>query len=92
MAQSGDRFLQVSSTVFKVLAWVTLALQAVMGLILVIGGGEAVPVGAIELPARVVGLLNLVAALIYWFLFTFISKVTRLLLDVHAHVSKSCAS
>ena len=92
MAQSGDRFLRVGATIFKVLAWVTLVLQAVMGLVLVVGGGQAVPIGAIELPARVVGLLNLVAAVIYWFLFTFISKLTRLLLDVHAHVSKTCSS
>ena len=92
MAQSGDRFLQASSTIFRVLAWVTLVLQAVMGLILVIGVGEAVPIGAIELPARVVGLLNLVAAAIYWFLFTFISKITKLLVDVHAHATKACSS
>ena len=88
MAQQSEGFLRVSATIFKVLAWVALVLQAVMGLILVIGGGPAVPIGGIDVPARVVGVLNLLAAAIYWFLFTFISKVTQLLIDVHAHVTK----
>lgn len=88
MAQQSEGFLRVSATIFKVLAWVALILQAVMGLILVIGGGPAVPIGGIDVPARVVGVLNLLAAVIYWFLFSFIAKVTQLLIDVHAHVTK----
>lgn len=89
MAQQGDRFLRVSATVFKILAWVALILQVVMGLILVIGGGVDVPIGGVSVPTRMVGVLNIVAAVVYWFLFMLVAAVIRLLLDLHAHVTKS---
>ena len=63
-----DGFLRVSITVFKVLAYLSLGLQVVVGAILLIGGGEAVPIGGVDIPARVVGLLNFVAGGIYFFM------------------------
>ena len=88
MAQQGYGFLRVSATVFKVLAWVALVLQTVMGLTVVIGGGPAVPIGGLDVPARLVGVMNIVAAVIYFFLFMLVSAVIRLLLDLHAHVTQ----
>jgi hypothetical protein len=88
-ALSGTGFLHLGATIFKVLGWIALVLQVVIGLILLIGGGPDVPVGGVDIPARLVGVLNLVAAAIYWFMFTFISQLTKLLLEIHAKVSGS---
>ena len=85
------KFLKTSATVFAVLAWVSLALQLAVGLTVLVMGGPPVPIGGAEVPARVIGVLNFVAAAIYWFLFMFISKLTRVLLEVHAQVTKSSA-
>ena len=92
--KQGAGFLKVSVTVFKVLAWVSLVLQVVVGVILLIGGGQAVPIGGVEIPARVVGLLNCLAGGIYFFMLLFVANVVRLLLDIRCAVSKdsSCSS
>ena len=76
------KFLQVSATVFKVLAWVALGFQVITGLILVIVGGEPVFIGGVELPARLVGVLNFVAAGMYFFSLWLMSCVIQLLLDI----------
>ncbi len=91
MGQSSSeyKFLHIGATVFKVLAWVALVLQVVMGLVLLVGGGPAVLIGGVDVPARVVGILNCIAAAVYFFLFTLASAVIRLLLDLHAHVTKT---
>lgn len=91
MNQQPGNIVKLGSTVFKVLAWVALGLQAVMGIVLLVIGGQAVPVGGVEVPARLVGVLNLVAAVVYWFMFLLASAVLRLLLDVHCHATKSAA-
>ena len=79
------KFLRVSTGVFKVLAWVAVAFQVVTGLILVIQGGEPVAIGNLELPVRVVGLLNFVAAGLYFFSFWLMKGVLQLLLDIREH-------
>jgi hypothetical protein len=84
-------FLSTGAAVFAVLAWVSLGLQLAVGLTVLVMGGPPVPVGGAEIPARVIGVLNFVAAAIYWFLFMFISKLTRVLLEVHAQVTRSSA-
>ena len=81
MAES-YKFLRVSVTVFKVLAWVTVAVQLVTGLILIINGGDPVLIGGVEIPARLVGVLNFVAAGVYFFSLWLMSSLLRLLLDV----------
>ena len=80
-------FLKTSVTVFTVLAWLSLGLQLLVGLAVLVLGGPPVAIGGAEIPARLVGVLNFVAAAIYWFLFMFISRATRALLDVHAKVT-----
>ena len=57
-------------------------MQVITGLILVIGGGDPVLIGGIELPARLVGLLNFVAAAMYFFTLWLMSSLIRLLLDI----------
>ena len=82
------KFLRVSATIFKVLAWVTLAFQMITGLILVVVGGDPVVIGGLELPARVVGVLNFVAAGLYFFSLWLMSSIIRLLLDIRTRLDK----
>jgi hypothetical protein len=82
------KFLTTGATVFKVLAWVALIVQVLMGLLLLIIGGDPVLIGGVDVPARVVGLLNCIAAVVYFFMFTLVSVVIHLLLDLHAAVTK----
>lgn len=81
------KFLKVSATVFKILAWVALAFQSITGLVLIITGGEPVLIGGAEIPARVVGALNFVAAGMYFFSLWLMSSLIRLLLDIRSHVA-----
>jgi len=78
-----SRFAGIGATIFAVLAWVSLGVQLLVGLIVLIIGGPPVPIGGAEIPARVIGILNLLAAAIYWFLFMFIASLARLLVDLH---------
>lgn len=75
-------YARLGVKVFKVLAWVSLAVQALLGIVLLVTGGMAVPVGGVDVPARVVGLLNCVAAVIYFFMLSLVSNVLQLLLDL----------
>ena len=88
MVQQPGNLVRIGSKVFKVLAWVALGLQSVMGMVLLVVGGQAVPIGGVDVPARAVGALNLVAAVVYWFMFLLASSVLRLLLDVHQHATQ----
>lgn len=85
------RFLRVSVVVFKVLAALVVIVQVVTGLILLIGGGEPVAIGGLELPARIVGVLNFVAAGLYFFSFWLMSSLIRLLLDIRERLPASPA-
>ena len=85
----GAKFLGTSETVFAVLAWVSLVIQVVVGLAVLVMGGPAIPIGGAEIPARIIGILNFVAAAIYWFLFMFISSLTRAFADVHAQTTRT---
>lgn len=76
------KFLRVSITIFKVLAWLSAVLQVGVGLYLVVAGGAPVLVAGVDVPARVVGLLNFVAAAMYWFSFWLMSAVLRVVLDI----------
>lgn len=86
MAQ-GQGFLRTSVRVFAILAWVSLGIQVIVGLAVLVIGGPPVPVGGVELPARMVGLLNFLAAAIYWFLFTYLSRLTTLWLEMHGKLT-----
>ena len=82
------QFLSAGAVLFNVLAWVSLVLQVVIGVWLLVSGGAAIPIGGVEIPARVVGVLNCVAGTIYFFTLLLIASVLRLLLDLHRQVGK----
>lgn len=83
-----ERFLRRSVVIFKGLAWLSLVLQVIVGMIVLVMGGEAVPLGGIDVPARVVGVLNFIAAAIYFFLFMFIAHITQLLLTLSERMGR----
>ncbi len=83
------RLLQASVKVFKVLAWVSLVVQTVTGLILIVRGGEPVTIGDFDVPVRLVGLLNFVAAGVYFYSLWLVSHVLRLLLDIRQRLETS---
>ena len=87
-----SKFLRVSATVFKVLAVLVVIVQVITGLILLIGGGEPVAIGALELPARIVGVLNFVAAALYFFSFWLMSSLILVLLDIRERLPGSAAT
>lgn len=76
------KFLRTSIKVFKALAWVSLALQVVTGVILLVVGGEPVFVGGISVPARMVGLLNFIVAIVYFFSLWLMANLVQLWLDI----------
>ena len=80
------KFLQVSATIFKVLAFVALVVQVATGLILLVRGGEPVLIGGVELPVRFVGALNFVTAAMYFFSFWLMGSLIRLLLDIRGQL------
>ena len=81
-----EGFLELSIVIFKVLAWLSLVIQVAVGLIVLVVGGEPVPIGGIDVPARVVGLLNCVAGAVYFFMLLLVAKVIRVLLDIHRKI------
>ena len=86
------QFLSAGAVLFCVLAWVSLVLQVGIGVWLLVSGGAAVPIGGVEVPARVVGVLNCVAGAIYFFTLLLVANVLRLLLDLHQRVGTSGVS
>ncbi len=85
--KQGYGIVRAGVVVFRVLAWVSLVVQVVVGLILLVEGGEPVSVGGVEVPARVVGALNCVAGGIYCFMLLLMASVLRLLLEVRERPS-----
>jgi len=86
--KQGSGFLGASVVIFKVLAWLSLIIQVGVGLVVLVVGGQPVPIGGVDVPARAVGVLNCIAGVIYFFVLLLVSKIIRLLLDIHEHVVK----
>ena len=82
------KFLAGSTVVFRVLAWVSLVLQVIVGLIVLVSGGEPVAVAGVDVPARVIGVLNCVAGVIYFFLMYFVAHLVHLLLEIRQQLEK----
>ena len=80
-------FLRRSATVFLALAWISMVAQVVYGVVLLVFGGAPVPLGGAEIPARASSALVFLGAALNWFLLMFISRLTRVLLEIHARVT-----
>ena len=80
------KFLRVSTIVFKVLAWVTLALYAVSGIALIITGGPPVPLLDIEASARLLAAVYLLAGGANFYFLWLIHSLIQLCLDIRSQL------
>jgi len=76
------KLLEISSTIFKVLSWVSLAVGIVAAIVIFVGGGTP------EAP-RTTGFIGLLLGLVYFFLFLVTAEIITLLLEIRAKVDKS---
>ncbi|MBU4312171.1 MAG: hypothetical protein KJ706_05600 [Candidatus Omnitrophica bacterium] len=75
------KFLKIGTTIFKVLAWVSVAVGVISALVIFMGGGTA------EAP-RATGFVGLLLGVVYFFIFTVASEVIALLLDLNSRIGK----
>ena len=75
------KFLGISATIFKVLAWVSLVLGFVAAIVIFIGGGTP------EAP-RLTGLVGILLGIVYFFIFLTAAEVITLLLDIGTKCGK----
>ncbi|OIO33245.1 MAG: hypothetical protein AUJ70_03570 [Candidatus Omnitrophica bacterium CG1_02_40_15] len=76
------KVLEISSVVFKVLSWVSLAVGIVAAIVIFIGGGTP------EAP-KVTGFIGLLLGIVYFFIFLVTAEVVTLLLEIRSKVEKS---
>ena len=76
------KFLQISSVIFKVLAWASVAIGIVSAIIIFIGGGTP------QAP-RTTGFVGLLLGLVYFFIFYTASCIVSVLLEIRNKVEKS---
>ena len=75
------KFLKLSSTIFKVLSWVSVAVGVISAIVIFVGGGTP------DAP-RATGFIGLLLGIIYFFIFYTASEMIALLLDIHSKVNK----
>ena len=80
--QKSYKFLQVSAAIFKVLAWLSLAIGTISAIVIFVGGGTP------EMP-RFTGFIGLLLGVAYFFMFLIASEVITVLLEIHSKVNKS---
>ena len=75
------KVLEISSVVFKVLSWASLAIGIVAAIVIFIGGGTP------EAP-KVTGFIGLLLGIVYFFIFLVTAEVITLLLEIRSKVEK----
>jgi hypothetical protein len=75
------KLLEISSIVFKVLAWVSVAIGTIAAIVIFIGGGTP------EAP-RTTGFIGLLLGVVYFFIFLVTAEVIALLLEIRSKVEK----
>ena len=75
------KLLEISSFVFKVLSWVSLAVGIVTAIVIFVGGGTP------EAP-RATGFIGLLLGIVYFFIFLVTAEVITLLLEIRSKVEK----
>jgi len=77
-----QKFLKIGSTIFKVLAWASVAIGVVSAVIIFIGGGTP------QAP-RTTGLIGLLLGVVYFFIFYTASCVISILLEIRTKIDKA---
>ena len=86
------KFLRIGVTIFRVLAWLFLALNVLAGVSLLIIGGPPEPVLGVEVPSRVIGLLYFIGAAGNFFFLWLAANVLQLLLDIRSQLPGGAGS
>lgn len=76
------KLLEVSSIIFKVLSWISLAVGIVAAIVIFVGGGTP------EAP-RSTGFIGLLLGAVYFFMFLVTAEIITLLLEIRSKVEKS---
>ncbi len=74
--------LEISSVVFKVLSWVSLAIGIIAAIVIFVGGGTP------EAP-KATGFIGLLLGIVYFFMFIVTAEIITLLLEIRSKVEKS---
>ena len=75
------KILEVSSLIFKVLSWASLAIGVIAAVVIFIGGGTP------EAP-RATGFIGILLGIVYFFVFFVAAEVIALLLEIRSKVGK----
>jgi len=75
------KFLGISSTIFKVLSWVSLVVGVVAGIVIFVGGGTP------EAP-KYTGFIGILLGVVYLFIFLTSSEIITLLLEIRGKLDK----
>jgi len=75
------KLLEVSTVIFRVLAWASLAVGVIASIVIFIGGGTP------EAP-RATGFIGILLGIVYFFMFLVTSEIITLLLDMKSKVEK----
>jgi len=75
------KVLEISSTVFKVLSWASLAIGIIAAVVIFIGGGTP------EAP-KATGFIGILLGIVYFFIFLVTAEVITLLLEIRSKVEK----
>jgi len=75
------KILEVSSIIFKVLSWASLAIGVVAAIVIFVGGGTP------EAP-RATGFIGILLGIVYFFIFLVTAEVVTLLLEIRSKVEK----
>jgi hypothetical protein len=75
------KVLEISSTIFKVLSWASLAIGVIAAVVIFIGGGTP------EAP-RATGFIGILLGVVYFFIFLVTAEIITLLLEIRSKVEK----
>ena len=75
------KVLEISSMVFKVLSWASLAIGVIAAVVIFIGGGTP------EAP-RATGFIGILLGVVYFFIFLVTAEIVTLLLEIRSKVEK----
>jgi len=75
------KILGISSVIFKVLSWASLAIGLIAAIVIFIGGGTP------EAP-RATGFIGILLGIVYFFIFLVTAEVVTLLLEIRSKVEK----
>jgi len=75
------KVLEISSTVFKVLSWASLAIGIIAAVVIFIGGGTP------EAP-KATGFIGILLGVVYFFIFLVTAEIITLLLEIRSKVEK----